>query len=69
METWKHLRARARTANKTRFATYITPDAIEAARRLARERRLSDYQVWQEAIDEYLAKRQTPRQPSLDLLL
>jgi hypothetical protein len=51
METRKPL-----SPDKKRYATYLRPESIKAVRRYAFERDQSDYQIVQEAIDEYLQR-------------
>ncbi len=49
METTKPL-----SPDKKRYATYLRPESIRAVRRSAFERDVPDYQVVQEAVDQYL---------------
>ncbi len=58
METRKPL-----SPDKKRYATYLRPESIRDVRRYAFERDVSDYQIVQAAVDEYLRKRIAIRLP------
>lgn len=47
-------RKRVLTGAKKRYATYLRPESIKAVQRYAFEREVSDYEVVQRAIDEFL---------------
>jgi hypothetical protein len=63
METTKH----APNGAKKRYATYLRPETIRAAQRYAFEHAVPDYQVMQEALEEYLERRRGSAATQLSL--
>lgn len=43
--------------SRKKFATYLKPESIRALKRIAIDEERNDYEVLQEAVDDFLAKR------------